>query len=195
VPVWAARTGYTGEDGFEVYLPAAAAADFWQAALDKGGANIAPVGLGARDTLRLEAGMPLYGNEIDRSTHPFEAGIGFAVKLDKAAEFVGKPRLAELRASPLARRLRGFRGESKRIPRQGMSILLGDEPVGRITSGAPSPTLCVPIAMGYLSTAAEAAVKAGGRTGELAVDLRGRRAEVSLVPLPFYSHTRRASKG
>ena len=104
------RTGYTGEDGFEIYHPSETSPEVWDAILEAGGARIAPIGLGARDTLRLEAGMPLYGNEIDETTSPFEAGLGFAVKLKKAAPFIGQASLAAARERGVTRRLVGFRG-------------------------------------------------------------------------------------
>ncbi|MBI4604650.1 MAG: glycine cleavage system aminomethyltransferase GcvT [Planctomycetes bacterium] len=183
---WIARTGYTGEDGFEVFLDAGLAPAFWRRALEVGGSRIAPVGLGARDTLRLEAGMPLYGHEIDLTTDPFEAGLGFAVKLEKPADFIGKASLAERRARGPARRLVGFRVLGRRVARQGMKVLKEGEEAGTITSGAPSPTLGCPIAMGYLSAAA-----AGAGPGSLEVDVRGHRERLEVVPLPFYSRTRK----
>jgi aminomethyltransferase len=194
-----ARTGYTGENGFEVYLEAADAPAFWRRALEAGGDAIAPIGLGARDTLRLEAGMPLYGNDIDISTDPFEAGLGFAVKLEKPADFIGKRRLAERKAVGPRRRLTGFRVEGRRIARQGMRIVLAPpagaqageaSPAGVVTSGAPSPTLGFPIAMGYLDTSV-----AGGDLERLRVDIRGNLELVSVHPLPFYSRTRKKKQG
>jgi aminomethyltransferase len=184
-PVWVARTGYTGEDGFEVYLPAESAETLWRQLLDLGGNRIAPVGLGARDTLRLEAGMPLYGNDIDESTNPFEARLGFAVKLDKKIPFIGQEALRALHKEKPRRLLRGFRVEGRRIARQGMKVYRGEREVGIITSGAPSPTLGHPIAMGYLASGAEEGDE------PLAVDLRGRREALALEPLPFYSRTRK----
>lgn len=186
VPVRVARTGYTGEDGFEVYLPADRAEALWNRALEVGGDRVAPIGLGARDTLRLEAGMPLYGQEIDETTDPFEAGLGFAVKLDKEADFVGRDSLLKMREAPPRRRLRGLRIDSRRVARHGMKIFLGgrENEVGYITSGAPSPTLGYPIAMGYVERHAETA-------GDLRVDVRGRREPLQVVDLPFFSRTRK----
>lgn len=188
-PAWVARTGYTGEDGFEVYLAAEDAVAFWHRALEEGGNRIAPIGLGARDTLRLEAGMPLYGQEIDETTNPFEARLGFAVKLDKKTAFVGQDRLRALKKEGLSRRLCGLRVAGRRVARQGMRIYCGERDVGVITSGAPSPTLGYPIAMGYVEVEAEKAVKS--HRASLTVDLRGRREEVTLEALPFYSRTRK----
>lgn len=186
-PALVARTGYTGEDGFEVYLPAESAENLWRRALEIGGDRLGPAGLGARDTLRLEAGMALYGHEIDETTHPFEAGLSFAVKLEKPADFIGKERLREIARQGNRRNLRGFRVESRRVARQGMKIVAGGREAGIITSGAPSPTLGHPIAMGYLETWAEEEARE-----DLEVDLRGRREKLTLVPLPFFSRTRKA---
>ncbi len=186
-----ARTGYTGEDGFEVYVDRELATAFWSRALEIGGERIGPTGLGARDTLRLEAGMPLYGNEIDASIHPFEAGLGFAVALDKG-EFVGREALRALKDEGNKRNLRGFRVESRRIARQGMKIFRGENEVGFVTSGAPSPTLGCPIALGYLQGAVEEApAEESVARGALTVDLRGRRESLTLVELPFFSRTRK----
>lgn len=188
---WVARTGYTGEDGFEVYLDAADGPHLWRQLLEVGGNRIAPIGLGARDTLRLEAGMPLYGHEIDSTTDPFEAGLGFAVKLEKAVSFIGQESLRTRAERGPARRLKGFRVEGRRVARQGMKIHAPEssDAVGVITSGAPSPTLGYPIAMGYLSTALpENAVS------RLEVDVRGNREPIQVEPLPFYSRTRKKGK-
>ncbi len=186
-PAWIARTGYTGEDGFEVYLEAGHAAALWRRTLEVGGDRVAPIGLGARDTLRLEAGMPLYGNDIDDTTDPFEAGLDFAVKLEKG-DFVGRDALIRRKKEGPTRRLRGFTVDGRRVARQGMDIRQGERVVGRITSGAPSPTLEVPIAMGYL--ASELTDTSGGPE-ELHVDVRGRLEILKPTPLPFFSRTRK----
>ncbi|MEM7231515.1 MAG: glycine cleavage system aminomethyltransferase GcvT [Planctomycetota bacterium] len=192
IELCAARTGYTGEDGFEIYLPSEDAETFWQRVVSEGGDDVAPIGLGARDTLRLEAGMPLYGNELDESTTPYHAGLGFAVKLDKRDPFIGRDALKEAKESPLPKKLRGFQVDSKRVARQGMKIFLGDDEVGVITSGAPSPTLGVPVAMGYIETNADRAIKESPEVAaNLAVDLRGKRLPLIPTPLPFYSRTRK----
>jgi len=194
-----ARTGYTGEDGVEVYASNALGVRFWRDMLEAGGAGgdaVAPIGLGARDTLRLEAGMALYGNDIDETTTPWEAGLFFAVKLDAEPPFIGRDALREARAAEKAggpmRRLCGLRVESRRVARPGMEIYLGDEAVGRVTSGAPSPTLGQPIALAYLTTAARDAVR-DGTDAALTVDLRGKREKVAIEPLPFFSRTRKKS--
>jgi len=183
---WIARTGYTGEDGFEVYLDAEDAPALWRQVLEVGGNRIAPIGLGARDTLRLEAGMPLYGHELDLSTDPFEAGLGFAVKLEKPVPFVGQEALRQRKAAGPSRRLTGFRVSSKRVARQGMKILGPAGEAGAVTSGAPSPTLGAPIAMGYLKTGLKPE-----ELSALKVDIRGNEEALEVVPLPFYSRTRK----
>ena len=183
---WIARTGYTGENGFEVYLDAADALEFWRRTIEMAGENAAPIGLGARDTLRLEAGMPLYGNDIDDSTDPYEAQLGFAVKLDKEPPFLGRDALVERRKAVDRQQLCGFRIDSRRVARQGMAVLHSGETVGRITSGAPSPTLGCPIAMGYVPARL---VEAG--VNEFFVDVRGRHERLVRQPLPFYSRVRK----
>ncbi|WAL67051.1 glycine cleavage system aminomethyltransferase GcvT [Amycolatopsis cynarae] len=174
-----ARTGYTGEDGFELYVPAAEAADLWRILSEAGAAHgLLPAGLACRDTLRLEAGMPLYGNELNRELSPFDAGLGRVVKFDKPGDFVGRDALAG-RTEP-EKILVGLRGSGRRAPRHGYRVLDGDREIGEITSGALSPTLGHPIAMAY--------VPAGyGEPGTgLSVDIRGRIEPVEVVSMPFY---------
>jgi len=199
-PTLLARTGYTGEDGFEIFARPQDAERIW-AALAKAGApdGLVPAGLAARDTLRLEAGMPLYGNELGPDVTPFDAGLGRVVKLDKPGDFVGRAALEEhARAAP-RRVLVGLTGQSRRVPRHGYDVLWDAAARGRVTSGAPSPTLGVPIAMAYLdadvaaqagSTAAGAASSsaagAASSNGRLAVDVRGKPEPAALTPLPFY---------
>jgi len=193
-----ARTGYTGEDGFELFVPADRAADLWRTTLAAGAPlGLVPAGLSARDSLRLEAGMPLYGHELDTTTTPYEAGLGRVVKLDKVEadgsplEFVGRAALAARRTSEPARVLVGLQGLGRRPARAGYAVVLPDaEPggavgesarrVGTVTSGAPSPTLGHPIALAYVTPELSAE---GTR---LAVDVRGRAEPVVVVPLPFY---------
>ncbi|WP_131741460.1 glycine cleavage system aminomethyltransferase GcvT [Actinomadura roseirufa] len=175
-----ARTGYTGEDGFELFVDAADAVRLWGelAAVE----GVVPAGLSARDTLRLEAGMPLYGNELTTETTPFEAGLGRVVKLDKPVDFVGKAVLAAQAQTPVGRRLVGLVARGRRAPRKGYEVVASDgTPVGVVTSGAPSPTLGKPIAMAYLDSGV-------GET-DLAVDVRGRREPVDVVALPFYKRS------
>ena len=195
-----ARTGYTGEDGFELFVPADRAADLWRTVLAAGTPlGLVPAGLSARDSLRLEAGMPLYGHELDTTTTPYEAGLGRVVKLDKVdgdgapLEFVGRAALAARRESPPARVLVGLEGLGRRPARAGYAVVLpGDgvdaggavgesaRRVGTVTSGAPSPTLGHPIALAYVTPELSA------EGTELAVDVRGRAEPVVVVPLPFY---------
>ncbi len=156
VPSWVARTGYTGEDGFEVYCPAGDAEHVWASLTEAGGAGLVPAGLAARDTLRLEAGMPLYGNELGRDVMPFEAGLGRVVRLDKPGDFVGREALAKAAAEVAAgdgpqRVLVGLIARSRRVPRHGYPVLSGGAEVGTVTSGAPSPTLGAPVAMAYVA--------------------------------------------
>ena len=168
------RTGYTGEDGFEIFLPAAKATAIWERFIE---ANVAPIGLGARDTLRTEAAMPLYGNDIDDGTTPLEAGLDFAVELGKP-EFIGQAALQA--AGRPARRLAGLVLESKRIPRPGYEIFHDGKKAGAVTSGTWSPVLEKSIAMAYLP----AELRKEGTAVE--IDIRGRREKASVVKLPFY---------
>ena len=170
------RTGYTGEDGCELVVPRAAATALWEAIIDRGAT---PAGLGARDTLRLEAAMPLYGHELDESIDPIEAGLGFAVQF-KDHEFVGRAALEARKAAPPQRVRVGIEAEGKRVPRQGAELFRQGAAVGTVTSGTFSPTLEKSIAMAYV--AAEHAEP--GTT--LEVDIRGKRAPAVVVPLPFY---------
>jgi aminomethyltransferase len=177
--VLVARTGYTGEDGFELYVDVADAAELWRAILAEGESDgLVPCGLAARDTLRLEAGMPLYGHEIGRETLPVQAGLGRVVVTDKP-HFVGK---AAIEAGPAegAPVLVGMVGEGRRAARADYPVFDGDREVGVVTSGALSPTLGVPIAMAHVHPD----VAAHGTA--LAVDVRGTRIPFSVVPLPFY---------
>ncbi len=184
-----ARTGYTGEDGFELFARSADAEHLWTALSAAGQDHgLIPAGLAARDTLRLEAGMPLYGNELGPDLTPYDAGLGRVVRLDKAGDFVGREALAQRADSPPARQLAGLEGQSRRVPRHGYAVLWDGEPCGSVTSGAPSPTLGVPIAMAYVrpDVARAAASGEAGRAGQLAIDIRGRAEPARLVPLPFY---------
>jgi aminomethyltransferase len=187
------RTGYTGEDGFEVWVDVPHAVALWRAFLAAGEPyGLVPAGLSARDSLRLEAGMPLYGHELDTTTTPYEAGLGRVVRLDKTAddgapvEFVGREALAARRQSAPARVLVGLRGTGRRPARAGHPVVLTDADgavgaqVGTVTSGAPSPTLGSPVAMAYVTPE----VSAEGT--ELAVDVRGRAEPFVVVALPFY---------
>jgi aminomethyltransferase len=179
-----ARTGYTGEDGFEVFADWNRGPEVWRA-LEAAGqaAGTLPCGLGARDTLRLEAGMPLYGNELDRATNPYEAGLGRVVKLEKPGDFVGRAALEKASRDGIAKRLVGLRITGRGIARHGYPVSAGDRPTGVVTSGTQSPTLGYPIAMAYVAPA-------DGEPGTmLDVEIREQRVSADVVPLPFYKRT------
>ena len=182
------RTGYTGEDGVEVVLGskfAKQALTMMLKDVSSTEALIRPAGLGARDSLRLEAGMPLYSHELDEETDPLSAGLEFAVALDKGStddredRFIGQDALERIAADGPSRRLVGLKLEGRRSPRQGMAVSVADEKIGVVTSGCLSPTLNYPIAMAYVPT--DAAVK--GST--VSVDLAG-GTTASIVDMPFY---------
>ena len=185
-----ARTGYTGEDGFELFTPPQEAERVWEALSAAGAADgLVPAGLAARDTLRLEAGMPLYGNELGPDLTPFDAGLGRVVKLDKPGDFVGRAALAERALAAPQRELVGLVGRSRRVPRHGYDVLWDAAACGTVTSGAPSPTLGRPIAMAYVTPRAALQARQSDQDGEhgrLAVDIRGSAEPADLVPLPFY---------
>lgn len=177
-PLFVARTGYTGEDGYELMIPTAQAGALWDAALAAGAdRGLVPCGLAARDTLRLEAGMPLYGHELSRDTVPAQAGLGRVVAVDKEA-FVGKAGLSSGPAD--APVLVGLVSDGRRAGRAGYAVLHGDDTVGEITSGALSPTLGHPVAMAFVAPAASAIGT------ELTIDVRGTRIPATVTALPFY---------
>ena len=174
------RTGYTGELGFEIYLPACDALALWNELLDKGEKlGAAPIGLGARDTLRFEASFCLYGHELDEETSPLEAGLSWLVKLKKG-DFIGREVLQEQKEKGPERRLVGLELEGRGIGRQGYPVLLEGERVGSVTSGTFTPTLKRSLAMALVSSAVPE--KADG----IAIDVRGKPIPASLVDLPFY---------
>ncbi|MGW3950911.1 glycine cleavage system aminomethyltransferase GcvT [Streptomyces sp. NPDC004752] len=185
VPALIARTGYTGEDGFELFVRPEHAVELWQALTEAGaGVGLVPCGLSCRDTLRLEAGMPLYGHELSTSLTPFDAGLGRVVKFEKEGDFVGREAL--LAAAARAERnpprvLVGLVAEGRRVPRAGYPVVADGTVIGEVTSGAPSPTLGRPIAMAYV----DAAHAAPGTTG-VGVDIRGSHEPYEVVALPFY---------
>jgi aminomethyltransferase len=186
-----ARTGYTGEDGFELFTSPGDAKTVWMALMGAGEADgLVPAGLAARDTLRLEAGMPLYGHELSADVTPFDAGLGRVVVFDKPGDFVGRAALAERAQAAPPRVLAGLIGDSRRVPRHGYPVLWDGARGGTVTSGAPSPTLGVPIAMAYLDpgTARLAAEETAG--GRLAVDIRGSAEPAHITSLPFYHRPR-----
>ena len=184
---WVARTGYTGEDGFEIFCAPEDAEHIWDALAGSAGASsdgspggspaLPAAGLAARDTLRLEAGMPLYGNELGPDVTPYEAGLGRVVRLDKPGDFVGRDALAEHAAEKPRRALIGLVSQTRRVPRHGYAVLTGGEQVGSVTSGAYSPTLGKPIAMAYVGESHE---------GPFWIDVRGKEEPAELTELPFY---------
>lgn len=184
------RTGYTGEDGVEFTVPAALAAELWQDLLRRGEARGArPVGLGARDTLRLESAMPLYGHELSEQITPQQAGLDFAVNLEVAKEnrrrdFPGAAAMRELADGPPLPCRVGLVAEGRRAPREGCAIVVDGLTVGEVTSGTHSPTLEQPIAMGYVPQ--EYATPGT----KVVVDLRGRELPASVVELPFYKRAK-----
>lgn len=184
-PVLLARTGYTGEDGFEVFCKPDDAPVLWRAVTEAGrGYGLLPAGLACRDSLRLEAAMPLYGNELSRDLTPFAAGLGRVVALDKEEPFVGRPALSSAAAAETGRVRVGLRAEGRRAPRSGCAVLdATGTVVGQVTSGALSPTLGYPIAMAYV----DVAVREPGTA--LAVDVRGASLPVQVVALPFYKRS------
>lgn len=175
-PLLASRTGYTGEDGLELIVPAAVAVLIWQRLVDGGGR---PVGLGARDTLRLEAAMPLYGHELSEARDPFAADLSFAVQLE-GRHFVGSEALIERRREPASDVRVGLVLEGKRVAREGYAVSVSGQRVGEVTSGTFSPTLQRSLAMAYVQ-GDHAAI---GQS--LQVDIRGQLVAATVVKLPFY---------
>lgn len=173
------RTGYTGEPGFELYHDPADSGELWDLLFDEGKKfGIMPAGLGARDTLRLEMKYALYGNDIDASTNPIEAGLGWITKIDKG-DFIGRDALAEVQESKPVRRLVAFVMEERGIPRHGYDIYCNDTCVGQVTSGTLSPSLEIGIGTGYV-------LRDCSKTGqELLIDTRGRKLRAKIVKPPF----------
>ena len=180
-PALVARTGYTGEDGFEIITPRENAAALWRALMNRAGATAC--GLGARDVLRLEAGLPLHGNDIDLSTNPYEAGLGRFVDPDRDGYAAGAA-LRRLRDAPPSRKLVGFAMVGRGVARQGYPILRDGRRVGEVTSGGPSPTLDLNIGMGYLASELS---EPGTR---VEIEIRGRPVEARVAALPFYRKKR-----
>jgi aminomethyltransferase len=178
------RTGYTGEDGFELYCAAEKAVTLWRALLDAGQEHgLVPAGLGARDTLRLEAAYCLYDHELTDAINPLEAGLGWTVKLSKG-DFIGHDALAQIKAEGLKRKLVGIEMVERGVARGGYPIYDGERQIGALTSGAPSPTLNKNIGMGYV----EAARATPGKSVQ--IDIRGRRTAARIVALPFYKRSK-----
>jgi aminomethyltransferase len=187
VPSIVSRTGYTGEDGFEVYAAPEKAEQIWDKLLAAGkfGADdgILPCGLAARNTLRLEAGMCLYGHEIDETTTLLEANLGWICKLNKG-EFVGRDRLAAQKAEGIKRKLVGFEVTDRGIARDGQEVFIGGQRAGQVTSGSPAPFLKKNIGMAYVP------VEAATEGVTIEIDVRGRMVGARIVPLPFYKRPR-----
>jgi aminomethyltransferase len=178
------RTGYTGEDGFEIFVPPAAAEKLWNAILEAGkDVGLVPAGLGARDTLRLEASMRLYGNDIDDTTTVLEADLGWIVGWKKD-EFLGSDVLRKQKAEGVSRKLVGFEMIDRAIARHGHEVYIDGEKAGVVTSGTQTPFLKKAIGMAYLPVAAATPDR------EFEIDIRGRRVRARVVPMPFYKRPR-----
>ncbi|HJZ52461.1 MAG TPA: glycine cleavage system aminomethyltransferase GcvT [Candidatus Acidoferrales bacterium] len=175
-----ARTGYTGEDGFEIYFAPDHSEKLWQDLLHADeSAKMIPCGLGARNTLRLEAGMCLYGHEIDDTTTPWEAGLGWICKMEKAP-FLGSDVLARQKETGVPRKLVGFEMLDKRIGRDGYPVQIGGHEAGRVTSGCPAPFLKKNIGMAYVPP------QSGAVGTDIEISIRGQAAAARIVPIPFY---------
>jgi aminomethyltransferase len=175
-----ARTGYTGEDGFEFYFPPADSEKVWNILIEAGKPEgLVPAGLGARNTLRIEAGYPLYGHELDEETTLLEANLGWIAKLEKG-EFIGRDALLEQQAQGTRKKLVGFEMTSQGIARDGYNVYVDGKIAGRVTSGSYAPFLKKNIGMAYISPSL------AGVGGEIEVEIRGKRAGARITPLPFY---------
>ncbi|GAA3324783.1 glycine cleavage system aminomethyltransferase GcvT [Paeniglutamicibacter sulfureus] len=185
IDVLLARTGYTGEDGFELYVPNAQAAELWDALMAAGtNHGLIPAGLACRDSLRLEAGMPLYGNELSLEGNPFEANLGPIVSFKKEEDFVGRKALEAIKAEGAKKVLVGLKGLGRRAGRGGYPVSVDGVQVGAVTSGQPSPTLGYPVALAYVAPEfAEVGTKVD-------VDLRGKPEAFEVVTLPFYTRAK-----
>lgn len=178
--IFYARTGYTGEDGFEIYVPNAIAERVWTVIEELGGENVSPCGLACRDTLRLEAGMPLYGNELSTETKPKQAGLGRIIAFKTKGDFVGRSALEGKDYSGM-RKLVGLKADGRRAGRAGYAVMEKDgKEIGELTSGALAPTLGYPIAMAYVDP------EFTEERTELDIDVRGKKLPATVVALPFY---------
>lgn len=184
--IMVAKTGYTGEDGFELFVPDSQAVEIWREILKRGEGKIVPCGLACRDTLRLEAGMPLYGHELNTEITPFAANLGRVVAFDKG-EFISRAELFKASNLPPKTKLYGLKGEGRRAARADYEIFLpgSEQPIGKVTSGALSPTLGYPVAMAYLDGALDLPLGS-----KLEADVRGTRVPYEVVKLPFYKRER-----
>lgn len=183
--VLVSRTGYTGEDGFEIYGSPEAVTALWDRILEAGESQgIVPAGLGARDTLRFEAGLALYGQELSKDITPLEAGIGFAVKLKKDSDFIGKQALVEQKEAGVPRKSVGIEMIDKGIPRHGYTVYKGDEKIGEVTTGTQSPTLKKNIGLALLDA------KHNELGTEVDVEIRNKRLKAKIVAAPFYKRSK-----
>ncbi|SFI48615.1 MULTISPECIES: glycine cleavage system aminomethyltransferase GcvT [unclassified Bacillus (in: firmicutes)] len=179
------RTGYTGEDGFEIYCKSEEAAKLWEKLLEVGEeGGLKPCGLGARDTLRFEATLPLYGQELSKDITPIEAGIGFAVKTNKEMDFFGKETLKEQKENGAPRKLVGIEVIERGIPRTHYSVYVGEEKIGEVTSGTQSPTLKKSIGLALID------VKYAAVDTEVEIEIRNKRVKAVVVPTPFYKRSK-----
>ncbi len=178
-----ARTGYTGEDGFELYLPVDGGEEVFDALLDAGGDELTLCGLGCRDTLRLEAGLLLHGQDIDESTNPLEAGLGWLVKFDAKGEFIGRQALEAVRQQGTSRKLRGFVLQGRGVLRPGYDLQIEGEAVGRVTSGGYAPTLEASIGLGYID-------REFADADAVDIILRRRSVPAKVVDPPFYKRSK-----
>ncbi|HZJ43723.1 MAG TPA: glycine cleavage system aminomethyltransferase GcvT [Pyrinomonadaceae bacterium] len=187
IPAIVSRTGYTGEDGFEVYAAPEHAEQLWNKMLDAGhfgdSTGIIPCGLAARNTLRLEAGMALYGNDIDETTNLLEANLGWICKLDKG-DFVGRDALAKEKEAGITRRLVGFEVTDRGIARDHQNVVVDDKVVGQVTSGSPAPYLKKNIGFAYVP------IELASVGQQLKIDVRGRLVDAQVVKTPFYKRAR-----
>ena len=184
-PAFLARTGYTGEDGFEVMVEPSVGIELWQKLIEAG---VVPCGLGARDTLRLEAAMALYGQDIDDTTTPLEAGLGWLVHLDSKGDFIGRKLLEQQKSNGVQRKLVRLQMQGRNIARHGYPVLSAGEKVGEITSGTLSPTLGYPVALAYVPT------ELAKVDNQLEIEIRGKTYPAKVVKRPFYKSTSRVSK-
>ncbi len=180
-----ARTGYTGEDGFELYLPGDGGEKIFDALVTRQDEGLAMCGLGCRDTLRLEAGLLLHGQDIDQSTNPLEAGLGWLVKFDKESDFIGRQALEKVREQGVKRELRGLILEGRGVLRPGYPIEVDGTEVGQLTSGSYSPTLEASIGLGYID-------KDAARASDAEVRIRRRTVAAKIVDFPFYRRPKKS---
>lgn len=181
IPALISRSGYTGEDGFEIYTKASDTPQVWEAILDKG---VLPIGLGARDTLRFEANLALYGQELTQDISPLEAGVGFAVKLQKEPDFIGKQALIAQKEAGLSRKSVGIELIDRGIPRHDYKVFAGDKEIGIVTSGTQSPTLGKNLGLALID------IDYTALDTEVEVEVRNKKLKAKVVPIPFYKRAK-----